>query len=761
MNMRVHPMMGVPLMAAILLWAPAALAQDLLIIGAPLNEFAALGLDDNILVRDMLGNTGEFAYIEVFDGRAGTPELSVMENFHGVLVFSDREIFASAPTLGDVLAEYVRNGHGVVVAGGALQSGTALEGEFVTAGYLPLTVGIRVQDTTLANPLRQVLQEPGYQWLVGPIKGHLAVYGVNQIFGGPLPDGFGGAIGPPTTRAVGVTVRPGAEVVASWSDGIPAIVVRQPDLDSDEGRTAAVNINHHPWIYDLDGDFIPDYHPYGTFGGAWAEDLDRALSSPLLWVMNYQKPFGTLENVDIYQDLDCDGFDVRDELGVDVLDPICAQRIDPATGAPYVSDDTYFDYESHQCEQWLGQDDVDGDLLVGFISPLATVTDPITGQTRPIGQPTILGEDGQVVATSTLECDNCPTEFNPEQYDIDTDEVGDLCDNCPYVPNRDQLNLCPLPPVPDGDNIGNVCDNCLCVYNPDQYDADNDTVGDACDNCITTFNSDQADSDSCPVTYLPDGWGDACDNCPQVCNPGQGDVDLDGVGDDCDNCGLVANPDQADSDGDKLGDACDPCPLDDQIMENEPDDDGDRWGNACDNCPETPNFDQIDTDIDTVGDACDICPTFYDGSQADSDVDGIGDACDVCPNDADPEQPDRDGDRVGDICDGCPDVPDAGFTDTDGDGVTDVCDRCLLVPSFPNDDTDGDGVGDPCDNCPNTANADQADTDGDTFGDLCDPFVIRGGGNVTQGCSSTGSTPAASLGLLSMLGLLIRRRGRG
>jgi hypothetical protein len=733
-----HVTAKVSICAAFLAWAPRVWAQDLLVIGS------ALDPDDLIRVQQMMCMTGEFARCEVFDASDATPELSYLEEFHGALVFSDRRPFASAPALGDVLARFVHRGHGVVVAAGALQSGTALEGKFVSKGLLPVTVGIRAEDNTLVEPLRQVLQEPGYQWLVGPIKGHLAVYGVDQIFGGPLPDINGDPTGPPTTRAVGLSVRPGAEVVASWSDGVPAIVLLEPDLSLPNGRTAAVNLNHLPW----DG----TYHPFGTFGGPWAEDLDRALASPLLWVMNYQKPFGTLENVDILQDLDCDGFDVRDELPVKLTEPFCAERIDPNTGAPFVSDDFYYDYASNACEQWLGQDDVDGDLLVGFISPFATVTDPLTGQTRPIGQPTVLGEDGQVVSISTLECDNCPTDFNPEQYDIDADEVGDLCDNCPYVPNRDQANS---PFEVPADNIGDVCDNCDITFNPCQEDVDSDTVGDACDNCITTFNSDQADSDFCVDTGSPDGWGDACDNCPRHCNPGQGDVDLDGVGDECDNCGLLANPDQADSDGDSVGDACDPCPLDDQIQENEPDDDGDRWGNACDNCPEAANPDQLDTDLDAVGDVCDSCPTYYDSSQADGDGDSVGDACDVCPALADPEQPDRDGDSVGDACDGCPDTADAEAVDTDADGVTDVCDLCLLVPSFPNLDTDEDGVGDPCDNCASTANPDQLDGDGDGFGDLCDRYMIRGGGEVTQGCST-----APGAGLLPWMAslLLLRRR---
>jgi uncharacterized protein (TIGR03382 family) len=764
---------------ALALCAAPAAAQDVLIIGAPVNELAAFGLDDNILLKDLLANTGEFSYVAVFDGRFGTPSLQTLEDYHAVLVYSEA-LFINPVGLGDVLADYVELGHGVVVTSGGLQAGTAVGGEFVSKGYLPVTVGIRAQ----SGPFLQITQTSGFDWLAGPIKGHFSVYGVNQLNGGPT-----------STRTVGMSVRPGAEVTATWEDGVPAVVVREP-TDPALGRTVAVNLHHYGWLIDLDGDGIPDYHPDGWSGGPLTADGDRALSSALLWAMKFQKPFGTGENEDLYQDFDCDGYDFDTELTVDFdaviygpridtngdaipdtpetydcdlalpgIQPCtCGDRIDAETGQPYPSDDAYFDYESHQCEIWLGADDVDtrplpdltpiGDRLVGFISPDFLIADPITEFVRPVGQPTILGEDGQVVSTSTLECDNCPLDFNPEQYDIDQDEVGDLCDNCPYVPNRDQDNICPPTGMPDGDNIGVLCDNCICSYNPDQYDIDSDNVGDVCDNCISTFNSDQADSDF-------DGWGDACDNCPNVDNPGQGDIDADGVGDECDNCPLLANPDQRNVDDDEVGDACDPCPERDDIGQDEPDDDGDGVGNACDCCVDDANPDQADIDLDGYGDVCDICPTFSDALQMDTDGDGLGNACDVCPEVADPGQEDRDGDLVGDACDGCPDTFDAGYSDTDDDGVTDVCDKCLLVPSFPNDDLDGDGVGDPCDNCPNDPNPYQEDIDGDGLGDVCDRFTIRGGGGVTQGCDTAGgSAPWAGLALAGLLALR-RRRVRG
>ena len=142
-------------------------------------------------------------------------------------------------------------------------------------------------------------------------------------------------------------------------------------------------------------------------------------------------------------------------------------------------------------------------------------------------------------------CDICPMAENPEQFDLDQDGFGDACDTCPNLANPDQVDG-------DGDGVGDLCDSCPNTPNPDQTDDDGDNIGDACDVCLDLFNPDQADRDQ-------DGIGDLCDNCIALPNPDQEDLDSDGIGNACDNCLLIANPDQIDDDRDGLGDACDSC----------------------------------------------------------------------------------------------------------------------------------------------------------------------------------------------------------
>jgi hypothetical protein len=359
--------------------------------------------------------------------------------------------------------------------------------------------------------------------------------------------------------------------------------------------------------------------------------------------------------------------------------------------------------------------------------------------------------------------------------DRDDDGVPDDDDNCPDIPNTDQLDT-------DDDGFGNLCDddddddgvpddddNCPLNPNDGQTDTDDDGLGDVCDD-DDDDDGVPDDDDNCPLNAPPDQTDTDDDGQGNVCDD---DDDDDGVPDDDDNCPLNPNGDQTDTDDDGLGDVCDDDDDDDGV----PDDD--------DNCPLNPNDDQTDTDDDGVGDACDDdwdedgvpndddnCPRTPNPDQEDEDDDGVGDACDGdrdsdlipddednCVNDSNPNQLDTDNDGIGDVCDddddndgvpddddNCPLTLNNDQLDTDNDGVGDVCDddddndgvpddddNCPLTPNDEqfdldeddlgdvcDDDDDGDGVPDDEDNCPATPNADQIDTDNDGEGDACD-----------------------------------------
>jgi Thrombospondin type 3 repeat len=126
--------------------------------------------------------------------------------------------------------------------------------------------------------------------------------------------------------------------------------------------------------------------------------------------------------------------------------------------------------------------------------------------------------------------DNCPGVPNPDQLDDDDDTRGNACDNCPTVPNADQRDF-------DADSVGDACDNCPTAANPNQANADGDRLGDACDVCPADAGEPN-DPTGCPCKMLDCDDGNACTT--DLCVPGSGCAHTEAVSLDAVRCRLAS-----------------------------------------------------------------------------------------------------------------------------------------------------------------------------------------------------------------------------
>ena len=309
------------------------------------------------------------------------------------------------------------------------------------------------------------------------------------------------------------------------------------------------------------------------------------------------------------------------------------------------------------------------------------------------------GEPAEAEQCDGLDND-CDGEIDETFPDSDGDGVADCLEN-----------------DVDGDGTPDVEDNCPNLPNPQQIDTDLDTIGDKCD--PDDDNDAVADAKDCApldASVFP-GADEECDgidnNCDLLVDEGFVDSDADGWKDCTD----------TDDDNDGTSDEAD-CQATNALIFPGATEVCDGQDNDCDydvdenfsDMDDDGDADCVDDDIDgdELLNESDNCPKVANQQQEDQDLDGLGDACDG----------DKDGDAVPDSIDNCPDLKNNQQSDIDEDDIGDDCD----------DDMDGDGLDNDVDNCPFVSNPDQDDADLDAIGDLCEDDTDGDGSGDDKDC---------------------------
>lgn len=177
-------------------------------------------------IKDALLSFPDIQQVDIFDATGSTPTINQLLPYHTVIAM-DNTPYSDPVEMGNVLADYVDAGRGLILTVATFASGWEITGRLLDDEYFPFNIGYGpVGAATLGtfNPAHPIMQ------------------GVASAYGDLLVD---------------LTVADGAELVASWDTGWPFVATKGKNV-------AAVNI-------------------YVTDPGYWTGDIPLLLHNAVFW----------------------------------------------------------------------------------------------------------------------------------------------------------------------------------------------------------------------------------------------------------------------------------------------------------------------------------------------------------------------------------------------------------------------------------------------------------------------------------------------